>query len=112
MPKTPLRPASLKKQPEKIFCINENRLFEFLKTIIIGYNVQKKQLFTTCYIQPEQKANKKNKELFKELIKNFGTDCTRLFAIDSNQEITDHEQFVSKLRNEARFVHQHAYEKK
>ena len=60
-----------KKEPQKIFCISENKIFEFLKTIIIGYNVQDKILFDTCYIQEEQKAEKRNKETFKELIKNF-----------------------------------------
>jgi hypothetical protein len=60
-----------KKEPKKIFCINEHRILEFLKTIILGYNVQKKILFDTCHIQQEQKTNKKNKETFKELIKNF-----------------------------------------
>ncbi len=60
-----------KKEPEKIFCISENKLFEFLKTIIIGYNIQKKPLFDTCHIQQDQKTDKKNKESFKELIKNF-----------------------------------------
>ncbi|HBB04102.1 TPA: hypothetical protein DCZ39_04370 [Patescibacteria group bacterium] len=60
-----------KKEPKKIFYINENKISEFLKTIIIGYNVQDKILFDTCYIQQEQKINKKNKETFKELIKNF-----------------------------------------
>ena len=60
-----------KKQPQKIFCIDEPKIFEFLKTIIIGYNVQDKILFDTCYIQQEQKTTKRNKESFKELIKNF-----------------------------------------
>ncbi|MCX6823837.1 MAG: class I tRNA ligase family protein [candidate division SR1 bacterium] len=101
-----------KKQPQKIFCINENKVFEFLKTIIIGYNVQNKMLFDTCYIQKEQKTNKKNKETFKELIKNFGTDCTRLYAIDPDKDITEYDNFISKLRNASRFVGQHIYEKK
>jgi len=101
-----------KKQPEKIFCINENKIFEFLKTIIIGYNIQKKTLFDTCYIQKEQKTNKGNKEAFKELIKNFGTDCTRLYAVDPSHNIEEYEQFISKLWNASRFISQHAYEKK
>lgn len=101
-----------KKEPKKIFCINENRISEFLKTIIIGYNVQDKILFDRCYIQQEQKISKKNKEAFKELIKNFWTDCTRLYAIDPNQEITEYEHFISKLRNASRFVGQHLYDKK
>lgn len=101
-----------KKQPEKILCIGENKIFDFLKTITIGHNVQKKLLFDTCYIQPEEKINKKNKESFKELVKNYGTDCTRLFAIDSSHEIKEYENFISKLRNAARYVSQHVYEKK
>lgn len=60
-----------KKQPQKIICIEENKMLEFLKTILIGYNVQEKILFDTCYIQEGQKNIKKNKEPFKELIKNF-----------------------------------------
>ena len=44
-----------KKEPKKIFCISEHNIFEFLKTIIIGYNIQDKILFDTCYIQKEQK---------------------------------------------------------
>jgi len=60
-----------KKQPQKIVCIEEHKIAEFIKTIIIGYNIQDKILFDTCYIQPEEKTKKKNKESFKELIKNF-----------------------------------------
>jgi len=60
-----------KKEVKKILCINENKIFEFLKTIIIGYNIQDKILFDTCYIQKEQNINKKNKATFKELIENF-----------------------------------------
>ncbi|MEI6672791.1 MAG: hypothetical protein WCL02_05715 [bacterium] len=60
-----------KQQPQKVLYIEENKIFEFLKTIIIGYNVQEKILFDTCYIKEENKPNKKNKESFKELIKNF-----------------------------------------
>jgi len=101
-----------KKEPEKIFFISENKILEFLKTIIIGYNVQKKILFDACHIQKEQKNIKRNKEQIKELIKNFGTDCTRLYAVDSSQEITEYENFISKLRNASRFVGQHLYDKK
>jgi len=60
-----------KKGPEKIFCISEHKIFEFLKTIIIGENIQGKLLFDTCYIQQEKKMDKKGKEPFKELIKDF-----------------------------------------
>lgn len=60
-----------KKEPEKICCVSENKIFEFLKTIIIGENIQGKSLFDLCYIQQEQKTGKRNKEPFKELIKNF-----------------------------------------
>ncbi len=101
-----------KKQPEKIFCVDENRIFELLKTIIIGYNIQNKIVFDTCYIQAEQKISKKNKETFKELVKNFWIDCTRLYAIDPSQEIQEYEQFINKLRNASRFVGQHMYDKK
>jgi len=101
-----------KKEPQKIFCISEQKIFEFLKTIIIGYNVQDKILFDMCYIQKEQKIDKKNKEPFKELIKNFGTDCTRLYAVDPSKEITEYDQFISKLWNASRFVGQHLYDKK
>lgn len=60
-----------KKQAQKIMCIQEHKMLEFIKTIIIGYNVQEEILFDTCYIQEGQKNSKKNKEPFKELIKNF-----------------------------------------
>lgn len=60
-----------KKSPEKIFCIDEKKIFEFIKTIIIGYNIQEKILFDACYIQEEKKQTKKRKETFKELIKEF-----------------------------------------
>jgi hypothetical protein len=63
--------ADSKKEPQKIIYINEHKIFEFIKTIIIGYNVQEKMLFDTCYIGQEEKNSKKNKESFKELIKNF-----------------------------------------
>ena len=43
--------ADEKKEPQKIFCIDQHKIFEFLKTLIIGYNVQKKILFDTCCIQ-------------------------------------------------------------
>lgn len=101
-----------KKEPEKIFCVDEQKILELLKTVIIGENVQGKTLFSTCYIQQQSKQTKKNKETFKELIKNFGTDCTRMYAIHSDQEITEHEQFINKLRNASRFIGQHLYEKK
>lgn len=60
-----------KKQPQKTICIQEHKMLELIKTIIIGYNVQEEILFDTCCIQEEQKDRKKNKEPFKELIKNF-----------------------------------------
>jgi len=101
-----------KKQPKKILCISENKILEFLKTIIIGYNVQDKVLFDTCHIQQEQKTNKKNKETFKELVKKFWTDCIRLYAVDPSQEASEYEQFIAKLRNASRFVGQHLYDKK
>lgn len=99
-----------KKQPKKIFCIEENKILEFLKTTIIGYNIQEKILFDTCYIQQEQKIW--NKESFKELIKKFWTDCTRLYTVDPSKDIIEYEQFISKLRNASRFIGQHLYEKK
>lgn len=101
-----------KKEPQKIFCTQQNKLFEFLKTIIIGENVQEKMLFDTCYIQEIDTASKKTKESFKELIKNFWTDCTRMFAIDPSKEITEHEQFINKLRNASRYIAQHLYDRK
>ena len=58
-----------KKSPEKMFCIDESKIFEFLKTVIIGYNIQGKMLFDACYIQEEQKQAKKRKEFIKESIK-------------------------------------------
>ena len=60
-----------KKEPQKICCISEHKISEFLKTMIIGYNIQEKALFDACYIQQEQKTNKKNKEPIKEVIRNF-----------------------------------------
>jgi acid phosphatase class B len=60
-----------RQQVKKILYIKENKIFEFLKTIIIGYNVQDTILFDTCYIQEEKETIKKNKESFKELIKKF-----------------------------------------
>lgn len=101
-----------KKQPQKIFCVHEYEILEFIKMIIIGYNVQGKSPFDTCYIQQEQKNNKKNKETFKELVKNFWTDCTRLHAVNPNKEIKEYDLFISKLRNASRFIWQHLYEKK
>jgi len=101
-----------KKQPQKIIYIEEHKIAEFIKTIIIGYNIQDKILFDTCFIQPEEKTNKKNKESFKELIKNFWTDCTRLYAIDNEKDITEHEHFISKLRNASRFIWQQISDKK
>ena len=88
-----------KKAPKKMFCISEYKILEFLKTIIIGKNILGKLLFETCCIQTEQKNTKKNKESFKELIKNHGTDCTRLYAVDSSKNIEEYEQFINKLRN-------------
>ncbi len=101
-----------KKETEVAITVNEHKIFELLKTIIIGYNVNKQSLCTTCYIQEEQKTSKRNTESFKEQIKNVWTDCTRLFAVDPIQEISEHEQFISKLRNASRFVRQHLYDKK
>lgn len=101
-----------RQQAKKILYIKENKIFEFLKTIIIGYNVQDTILFDTCYIQEEKETIKKNKESFKELIKKFWTDCTRLYAVNPKKEITEYEHFISKLRNASRFVSQHIYEKK
>ena len=46
------------------------------------------------------------------MIKNHGTDCTRLYAINPEQTIEEYEQFINKLWNASRFVGQHAYEKK
>lgn len=101
-----------KKQPQKILCISEYKMLEFLKTIIIGYTIQKKPLFDTCYIQKEETIKKKSKESYKESIKNFWTDCTRLYAIDPSQVISEYEYFIGKIRNASRFVSQHIYEKK
>lgn len=101
-----------KQKTKKILYIEDHKIFEFLKTIIIGYNVQDTILFDTCYIQEEEKTMKTSKEPFKELIKNFWTDCTRLYAIHPNKEIAEYEHFISKLRNASRFVGQHTYEKK
>ena len=101
-----------KKAPKKMFCISEYKILEFLKTIIIGKNILGKLLFETCCIQTEQKNTKKNKESFKELIKNHGTDCTRLYAVDSSKNIEEYEQFINKLRNAWRFIGQHLYDKK
>ena len=101
-----------KKQTQKIMCVEEHKLLEFIKTIIIGYNVQEKMLFDTCCIQKGEKSIRKNKEPFKELIKNFWTDCTRLYATNSDKEIIEYDHFISKLRNASRFIWQHLYEKK
>lgn len=101
-----------KKEPKKILHINENKIFEFLKTIIIGYNVQEKILFNECNIQEEKKISKKQNNNFKELTKIYGTDCTRLYAIDPDHEIEEYEQFITKLRNASRFIGQHLYDKK
>ncbi len=101
-----------KKETEIAISVSEHKIFELLKAIIIGYNVNKKPLCTTCYIQEEQKTTKKNTESFKEQIKNMGTDCTRLYMIDPSQEIGEYEQFINKLRNASRFVGQHLYDKK
>ncbi len=101
-----------KKSPKKIFCINEQKVFEFLKTIIIGQNIQGKILFDTCYIQEDIKSGKRNKESFKEMIKTFWTDCTRLYAINPSKEITEYTQFINKFWNAARFVQQQIHSKK
>jgi hypothetical protein len=92
--------------------INEQKIVECIKTLIIGYKIQGKLLFDSCYIQQKQNINKRNIQTFKELIKNFGTDCTRLYAVNPNIDIIQHEQFINKLRNASRFVNQHLYEKK
>lgn len=101
-----------KKQAKKRFYIKESKIFELFKTLIIGYNVQKKPLFDICYIQEDEQPKKKNKDHFKQLIKDFWTDCTRLYAIDTNKKISDYDQFINKLRNASRFIHQHLYDKK
>jgi hypothetical protein len=51
-----------KKSPKKMCYIQDNKIFEFLKTIIIAHNIQDTLLFDTCYIQPEEKNTKKKKE--------------------------------------------------
>jgi len=101
-----------KKWPKKMCYIQENKIFEFLKTIIIAHNIQDTLLFDTCYIQPEEKTSKKKKEWFKEMVKEFWTDCTRLYAVNPKKEITEYEQFINKLRNASRFIWQHVYEAK
>lgn len=101
-----------KKNPKKIFCVSEQKIFEFLKTIIIGQNIQEKILFDTCYIQEEKKSTKRNKESFKELIKTYWTDCTRLYAINPSKDMTEYTQFINKFRNAARFVQQQIHSKK
>ena len=101
-----------KKEPKKILHINENKIFEFLKTIIIGYNVQEKILFNECNIQEGKEISKKQNNNFKELTKIYGIDCTRLYAIDPNYEIEEYEQFITKLWNASRFIGQHLYDKK
>lgn len=103
--------AEQKKQPKKMIYIKESKIFELFKTIVIGYNIQKKPLFDVCYIQ-EDEPKKKSKDQFKQLIKDFWTDCTRLYAIDTNKKISDYDQFINKLRNASRFIHQHLYDKK
>ena len=45
-----------KKKPTKICYIEEPKIFEFLKTIIIGHNIQNTILFDTCFIRPEEKS--------------------------------------------------------
>lgn len=101
-----------KNEPKKVFCINEQKILEFLKTIVIGDNVQDKILFDECHIHEDKKSTKRNRETFKELIKTYGTDCTRMYAVDSDQEIVEYEQFINKLWNASRFIGQHLYEKK
>ncbi len=101
-----------KREPQKIFCIQEQKIMELLKTIIIGENIQGKMLFDACYVQEHHASTKKSKETFKEMIKAFWTDCTRMYAINPDQEISDYEQFINKLRNASRYVGQHLYEKK
>jgi hypothetical protein len=44
-----------KKKPTKICYIEQHKIFEFLKTIIIGHNIQNTILFDTCFIRPEEK---------------------------------------------------------
>lgn len=99
-------------EPKKIFYIHEQKILEFLKTIVIGYNVQEKILFDECHIQEEKKISKKHNDSFKELTKTFGIDCTRLYAINPSQDIEEYEQFINKLRNASRFIGQHLYDKK
>lgn len=60
-----------KREPQKIFCIPEQKIMELLKTIIIGENIQGKILFDACYVQEHHTSTKKNKETFKEMIKTF-----------------------------------------
>lgn len=101
-----------KKEPKKIFSINEQKLFEFLKILVIGENIQGKILFDECMIQKNTPLTKTDKESFKDLIKNYGTDCTRMYAINPTKNITDYEQFMTKLRNASRFITQQRYDKK
>lgn len=60
-----------KNTPQKVLYINEEKIFEFIKTIIIGYKVQGKYLFDSCYIQKNETVKRKSNRNFKELIKDF-----------------------------------------
>ena len=100
-----------KQKPIKIYCSKTNKLFEFLKIIMIGYDIEHTALFDKCYLQ-EESTSKKNKTFFKDTITDFWTDCTRLYANNNTKNITEYQQFLNKLRNASRFIYQHIYNKK
>lgn len=101
-----------KKETNNSIYIHEQNIFELCKTIMIGHNIQRKNILNTCHINKDQKIHKKEYHSFKEMTKIFGIDCTRLYAIQPEQTIEEYEHFINKLRNASRFIQQHLYEKK
>ncbi len=101
-----------KHEPKKICTITNTNMLEFLKTIITGESIQKKLLFNECHIYKGTKFTTRKTHELTQTIREYGSDCTRLYAIDTTTDIEEYTQFMNKIRNISRFINQHMYEKK
>ncbi len=101
-----------KQQPDKAIYIAENKKIDIFKTIITGNNVQGNILFNEIYTQKNYEPSKRNSQNFKELTKKRWIDCSRLYAIDPSNDISEYEIFINKFWNASRFISQQIHQQK
>jgi len=94
-----------KKTPQKTYVIERNKLYEWIKTILLRHK-ENEPGFDSLSTYSRGDTKKRNKESIKSMIQTYGIDSTRLYAIDPNTPPETHTYFLTKLWNVWRLLSQ------